>query len=195
MKYNPIKLYGNWDEGYALDVHVIESIFLGNDEVGNPHFDNLHSEIGEAIFQLKYRNNSSNLNELAETACNFIKNEWGIEIYGIIAAPPSKPRFNQPVFLLVQKIGEMLNIPYSLDFFRKNSNEQIKNMSLEEKYKLNTFNLITKHAYLQAPNSNILIIDDLYSSGFTMNLIVNLLKQDPNIGKVYILTMTKTKGR
>lgn len=193
MKYNPIRLNGNWDEGYALDVHVVESIFLGNDEHGKPHFENIRSEVGEAVFQLKYRNNISLLNELAETACDFIKNKWGIKIYGIIASPPSRARFNQPVFMLTQKIGEFLNVPYSLDFFTKNSTIEVKNMSIEEKAKLNTSDLIKKNGYLQSPNSNILIIDDLYNSGFSMNLVVNLLKEDKNIGKIYILTMTKTK--
>lgn len=66
---------------------------------------------------------------------------------------------------------------------------------MEEKLKLDTSNLIIKCGHLIKEKSNILIVDDLYSSGFTMNLIVDSLKKDPNIGKIYVLTMTKTKGR
>ncbi len=29
---NPIKLSGNWTEGYALDIHTIDSTFIGYDE-------------------------------------------------------------------------------------------------------------------------------------------------------------------
>ena len=31
MGINPIKLEGDWDEGYALDVHTIHSEFLESD--------------------------------------------------------------------------------------------------------------------------------------------------------------------
>lgn len=195
MIYNPIQLYGSWDEGYALDIHVIKSEFLGNDEFGYPHFDNIHSEVGEAIFQLKYRNNSYLLDELVQAACDFIKNRWQINIYGIVPVPPSQERVNQPVFQVAEKIANILGVHYSSKFFKKNSSIQVKNMTIEEKQKLDVSNLITKCYHLKNPNSNILIIDDLYSSGFTLNLVSNLLKQDPNIGKIYVLTMTKTKGR
>lgn len=195
ININPIKINGSWDEGYALDVHVVKSIFLGYDEYELPHFDNLHSEVGEIVFQLKYKNNFDKIDELAEVAYKFIKEIWKIDLYGVIAVPPSKSRFNQPVFIIAQKIADLLKKPCSVDFFKKDSNLEIKNLKMEEKLKLDTSNLIIKCGHLIKEKSNILIVDDLYSSGFTMNLIVDSLKKDPNIGKIYVLTMTKTKGR
>lgn len=42
--------------------------------------------------------------------------------------------------------------------------------------------------------TNILIIDDLYSTGATLNEVCKTLKQDKNVGKIYWLVMTKTNG-
>lgn len=35
MSISPIKLIGNWDEGYALDKHIISSIPIGEDVYGH----------------------------------------------------------------------------------------------------------------------------------------------------------------
>ena len=40
---------------------------------------------------------------------------------------------------------------------------------------------------------NILLVDDLYSSGRTLNGCVNILKKDSNVLKIFVLTMTKTR--
>ena len=31
-KINPIKIYGEWKEGYAMDLHTISSEYLGENE-------------------------------------------------------------------------------------------------------------------------------------------------------------------
>ncbi|HBJ80225.1 MULTISPECIES: ComF family protein [Fusobacterium] len=194
MRYNPIKINGAWDEGYALDKHMLSSTFQGYDENGKTKYDSIRSDIGEALYQLKYRNNYAKLDELVNVAYEFIKNEWQIDIYAIIAAPPSKERVVQPVFILTEKIANLLNKPYATNFFKKNSTEQVKNMTSEEKENLKSSNSIIKQRYLKNPNSNILIIDDIYSSGLTTNQLVKLLKEDVNTGKIYVLAITKTGG-
>ena len=40
---------------------------------------------------------------------------------------------------------------------------------------------------------NALVIDDLYSTGATLNEVCKVLKQDRNIEKIYCLVMTKMK--
>jgi len=39
MGINPIRLIGNWDDGYALDKHILQSILLGEDNYGHMLFD------------------------------------------------------------------------------------------------------------------------------------------------------------
>ena len=50
-----INLTGNWDEGYALDHHVLSSTCLGENEYGNLIFDTTRSELGQCLYELKYQ--------------------------------------------------------------------------------------------------------------------------------------------
>jgi len=52
MRY---EIKGNWKKGLAFDLHTVASVYLGVDEYGHGRFDNTRSEIGELIYQLKYR--------------------------------------------------------------------------------------------------------------------------------------------
>lgn len=38
MSINPINLYGNWHEGFAMDAHVIKSTYIGENEYGHQEF-------------------------------------------------------------------------------------------------------------------------------------------------------------
>lgn len=60
MRINPIKIFGVWKEGYALDKHVERSIFIESDIYGNPQYDTERTEVGECLYRLKYRYNYSN---------------------------------------------------------------------------------------------------------------------------------------
>ncbi|MFZ3578047.1 hypothetical protein [Virgibacillus sp. DJP39] len=40
---------------------------------------------------------------------------------------------------------------------------------------------------------NLLILDDLFESGRTLGEIYNVLNSDPNVGNIYVLTVTKTR--
>lgn len=41
---------------------------------------------------------------------------------------------------------------------------------------------------------SILVIDDLYSTGATLNEVCKVLRNDKNVKIIYCLAMTKTKG-
>lgn len=59
MSINPIKLEGNWKEGFAIDYHVVKSEYLGEDCYGRAQFETTRTEIGELIYKLKYRSSAS----------------------------------------------------------------------------------------------------------------------------------------
>ncbi len=65
MKVNIRKLTGNSNDGYALDKHIISSTFTGYNAFGHPQFDTQRTEVGEAVFQLKYRGDWSKVSPLA----------------------------------------------------------------------------------------------------------------------------------
>lgn len=52
---NPRKIHGNWMDGHALDIHTVESLYLGVNELGYDVYDTTRSEVGELLYRLKYR--------------------------------------------------------------------------------------------------------------------------------------------
>ena len=89
-------------------------------------------------------------------------------------------------------MGEVLKKEYCLDYFEKSDNFEIKNLSFEEKGKINSFDILKKNKVLKK-EANILLMDDLYDSGTTLNLVCKELKKEEKVKDIYILTITKTR--
>ncbi|WP_416198783.1 MAG: Putative amidophosphoribosyltransferase [Sporanaerobacter sp.] len=183
-----------WDEGYALDVHVVQSAYIGEDEYGYPKFDTIRSEIGELVYQLKYKNEEELVYDIIKLIDPFLK-KWDVikKVDIVIPVPPSnKSRSFQPVFLIAEKIAESLNKPVVLDLLEKVDSEQIKNLTSEEKTKAISGSIVKRENF--KINVNLLLVDDIYKSGTTLKEVCNVLKRDKNVDNVYVLTMTKTRG-
>lgn len=185
-----ITIKGKWDFGRVLDYHVDKSEFLGYDEFGHPQYDTKRTELGELVYRLKYCNDKKVLKEIVDIICNSSKFKT-IEV--IIPVPPSKLRPYQPVIEIAQGLGKKLGIPVYTDVIVKVKNtKELKNLStFEEKY------AILKDAYKIENNKvkgkTILLLDDLYQSGATLNVITELLYKKAFVFKVKVLALTKTR--
>ena len=186
----PIRLQGKWTEGYALDYHVKSSTFLGQDAFGNDRFDTVRTEVGELLYRMKYNGHQDTTNEILKLAKPFL-NEWLRQknIDCVIPVPPSNRRDFQPVFLLAEAIANQYHIFYVPNVLEKISNSQSKNMSRENKSIAGTIELRKKANCA----CNILLVDDLYSTGATAMECTRVLQADPLIKNVYFLAITKTK--
>jgi len=190
-----IELKGKWKKGYAIDKHIISSIYVGEDEYGHPMFDTKRSEIGELVYQLKYQKKKNIINDIMVLVKPLL-DDWqiGAKVDIIIPIPPSDiSRAFQPVFIIAQAISDYLNIPMSTQVLKKSKHEQLKNASINEKSDL-IKGSITKDKNFKK-KVNILLVDDLFESGATLNEAVDVLKSDINVANVYVLTMTKTGRR
>ena len=114
MAINPMEIKGNWDKGFVLDFHVLSSTPIGENIYGHMEFDTVRTELGELVYQLKYRGRYENVDKILD----------------LIKA--TRPH-------------------------------------------------------------NILLIDDLYSTGETINECVSVLKADPLLKNIYVLLMTRTR--
>lgn len=189
----PIKLQGIWNEGYALDYHIISSIPMGEDNYGRMRFDTTRTPIGELIYQFKYKANRECLEQIIDTIEPFIIS-WLLDknITFVLPTPPTrKERSFQPVFEIARNIAYLLNANYDENILVKKSNIAVKDLNLMEKQKIESSIIKTKKAH---KSQNILLVDDLFQSGATLTECVKELRKDPNICKIYVLTMTKTKG-
>lgn len=196
MAIKPIKLIGNWDEGFALDIHTVSSTPIGEDVYGHMQYNTIRTDMGELLYGFKYKGKRGNLEKIIELSIPFITSWEILKTIDIILPAPSsnKNRAYQPAFEIASEIASeiatYLKIPFSDGILQKTTYDEFKNLSLEEKQNLKGTIITTKKAKRQY---SLLIVDDLYKSGATLNECVLALKQDENLNKVYVLTMTKTR--
>ena len=72
MKINIMKIDGEWESGLVLDWHVDHSEFLGHNQYGHPEYNTVRTEVGESLYQLKYRSDLTQIDSLAKTMADAV---------------------------------------------------------------------------------------------------------------------------
>ena len=86
----PIEIKGNWEKGFALDLHILSSTYLGQNQYGCDQFDTMRTEIGQLVYELKYKGNQSVLQKIIRMIQSSFRSFEKIDV--IIPVPPSKRR-------------------------------------------------------------------------------------------------------
>lgn len=73
-------ILGNWSKGIAFDLHTTTSTYLGINEYGYDRFQSTRSEIGELVYQLKYKQDQAAIPKIIE----LLKKVRGIETFDSI---------------------------------------------------------------------------------------------------------------
>jgi competence protein ComFC len=199
IKINPQKIKGERFEGYTLDVHTISSVFLGYDGYGHAQFDTQRSELGELLYRLKYKSDKSVLDDIVKMTAAFIKSNWQIakKVDAIIPVPPSKSgRSFQPVFEIAKGVGSRLQIPVYRNVLTKvEETPELKDIyEYKQRLKLLKNSFAVEDAS-KTTKKNILLLDDLYRSGATVDAIVRTLFAEGKASKVYVLALTRTRSK
>jgi len=194
LAINPIPLSGPWNEGFALDVHSTGSQYLGDDEYGHPQFDTTRSPVGELLYRLKYQSDKSVAADLCQAAADFAKSrKWEPTI--IIPIPPSRPgRRFQPVPLLADGVARLLGCPSCENCVVKGKETPELKSIYDYRQRLEHLKDAYTVATAKTQNHDILLIDDLYRSGATLEAVTNVLRSKGNVRKVFALTFTRTRS-
>lgn len=192
---HPIKLSGNWHEGFALDVHTVSSTLVGYDQYGHEVFDTQRSQIGELLYRLKYKRDKATLGEIVEAAANFVTNIWKIRIEAIVPVPPSRSnRSLQPVIEVAKGISTRLGIDYSEAVLKVKNTPELKNVfDYQKRQELLRESFGIKN--LDLKGKDILLFDDLFRSGATLSASTKVLYDSGEVNRVYALTLTKTRSK
>lgn len=190
---NPKRIPGNWRQGYALDYHTLYSQFVGHDEFGHPIFDTTRSEIGELLYRLKYKSDQAAFSAIAEASAGFILS-WGIKPDAILPVPPSRQRAFQPVLELARELAAKLNITLCVDCISKvKPTPELKNLYDYDKRLAALENAFIVDAS-KVKGLSILLFDDLFRSGATLNAVTQALYAQGEAANVYALAITKTRS-
>ena len=188
-----MRIPGRWRDGYALDYHTLSSTCLGDDEFGHPMFDTKRSEVGELLYRLKYQSDQSTIPEIVDAAATFVTS-WNPGVEVVVPVPASRARALQPVLLLGDALAKRLKIPFLPDCVAKvREVPELKNVyEYDERLRL----LAGAHAVdpARVQGRRILLFDDLYRSGATMNAITALLYDQGAAPDVFALTITRTRS-
>jgi len=190
-----MRIPGRWRDGFVLDYHTLESTYVGDDEYGHPMFDTRRSEAGELLYRLKYRSDSSVVDDLVQTIAEFLRS-WNPGATTIIPVPPSRSgRPQQPVYLLAKALSKEVGIPVRIEAVIKVKEiPELKNVyGYDERLRL------LQGAHKVEPSvvagQKVLLFDDLYRSGATMNAITAALYDEGRVAEVYALAITRTRSK
>ncbi|MEW6262426.1 MAG: ComF family protein [Thermodesulfobacteriota bacterium] len=190
----PMRIPGRWREGYVLDYHTLSSTYLGDDEYGHPMYDTIRSDVGELLYRLKYRSDAAVLAELVDTAASFVQS-WNPGVTILIPVPPTRVRPQQPVHLIADALGRKIGIPFAPSgVIRVKEIPELKNVyAYDDRLRL----LEGAHRAVAdvVAGQRVLLFDDLFRSGATMNAITAALYDEGGVVDVYALALTRTRSR
>ncbi len=191
MKVSLRQIRGPWDEGWVLDKHSVSSVYEGENEYGHPQFNTTRTEIGEATYQLKYRGGWAQAKPLAQAIADSIFPRLS-QVGFIVPMPASTRRARQPVTEVARELGLLVKLPV------------FENLLLKAEDGVSLKDLKTKDEKIEAIGTsfsvndeiptdgrwNVLVVDDLFHTGASMEAACKALRTYPKVGKIYIAALT-----
>lgn len=213
MNINPQILIGHWKAGFALDLHTFSShpirelktvktkidgvekdVQIEGDIVG---WDTKRPEIAEELYKLKYRKEKHRAETIGTVAANWLQPQLAnCKLNLLIPIPPSDTtREFQPVYEIAKEVSSRCKLPVDFNILKKlKPTSQLKGIDDPDKRKE-----VLKDAFSIELNSligkNILLFDDLYRSGETLNAVCDIIISQAKAASVYVLTITKTRTK
>jgi predicted amidophosphoribosyltransferase len=191
LKVSLRQIRGLWNEGWVLDKHSVSSVYLGDDEHGHPQFDTTRTEVGEATFLLKYRNDWAQAKPLAHAIADYIYPKFS-QVGFIVPMPASSQRVRQPVTEVAKELGSIVKISVLNNVLVKAKNgKSLKNLSTKnEKIEAIGSSISVNDEISGDGPWNVLVVDDLFHTGASMETACKVLRTYPKVGRIYVAALT-----
>ena len=192
VNITPREIHGNWQAGYALDVHTLSSYRSGDRGYER-------TELGELVYQVKYCDDMTKLQPLAEIAAPFVKEDFAFDghavhpyLDAIVPIPCSSNKYFQPVTEIATRIGRILDVPVPSDYLVKVKAAALQNFESEESRSEHLQGAFAIR-HQQRKYRCVLLFDDIYGSGETLAEATTVLQRQGGISYVFVLTLTQTR--
>jgi len=191
VNISPMKLPESpWVDGYVLDYHTVSST-----PTGDPYyrFDTKRTELGELLFQLKYRTGGSAVvADSVDTIEQFVGG-WKPPIDYVVPAPPSLTPKTQPAVEIARELAARLGLAVFEDAVVKvKTTPQMKNID-DWSERQRVLAEASQAGGKDVKGRSILLFDDLIESGSTLRRAAEVLLTDGGARAVYALVLTRTK--
>ncbi len=176
---HPRPLAGAWSAGWSLGFH---SRFSGGDWS--------RSGVGDLTYRLKYEGDRSVLPALVHQALELIRAQPELaQVDILLPVPSSTERKLNPVQVFCEALAEELHVPLRALVAKTRATRPQKEMKTLAQKRANVAGAFSLCG--EAHNQRILLVDDLFNSGATLEEITRLLLQH-GAARVNVLTLTRT---
>jgi predicted amidophosphoribosyltransferase len=181
---NVIPLLGNFDFGYALGQYS---------EPKGSHTEK--TQVGRLLYGFKYQFDQNAGVILADLAAELINSRNLLRSSDfIVTIPPSfTSRPFDPVSFLAERISKRTGIRWERDVIKRTRITKLQKRILDKAGKEE--NVISTFRLNNSPSTSgkkILLLDDLYDSGATINQISQILRK-AKADKIFVLVLAKTR--
>lgn len=193
MKVNVKKIEGLWDKGFSLDKHTISSTPIGYNDYGHMQFDTIRPEAGEALFQLKYRSDFTQAPIIASQMYESLAKKYPFVSF-IVPMPASRQRQRQPVTEIAISLANLMNVPCLDEFLiKKQATPPMKDIHDRDEKVQTLENAFSINDTISDGLYDVLVVDDLFDTGSSLEAATNVLKSCGKIQHVYVATVTRKR--
>jgi orotate phosphoribosyltransferase-like protein len=178
-KPHPGQLVGPWHCGWSLGFH---SRFSGGDWQ--------RSAVGDLTYRLKYQGDLTSLPMLVEQTLQVIAMHPELAQVDVIApVPPSQQRATDPVLAFCAALSDKIKLPVQTKIVKIRPTQPQKELKTLAQKRANVKNAFALSSGTKG--QRILLVDDLFDSGATLDEITQLLIEH-DAARVNVLTLTRT---
>lgn len=193
MEVNIKEISGVWTLGYSLDKHTTSSTPIGYNSSGYMQYDTIRPEAGEALFQLKYRSDFSQIPLIAQQMNDSLGKVFASTNL-VIPMPASKIRPRQPVTEISKEVARLLGVPcYENLIVKTKETPAMKDITNREEKVEILMDAFTVYDVLNKGLYDVLIIDDLFDTGSSLEAASNVLRGYNKIRNIYVATVTRKR--
>jgi predicted amidophosphoribosyltransferase len=191
MTLHPQTIKGSWRSGIVLDWHTVGSELIGADEFGHPIFETTRTEIGELLYQFKYRSNRRAFEKLIAIAAERLAGSRG-KFDLVLPVPPSNPSRTVTQRIAAGLAGTLAAATSTTALTKVRATNELKSVTDPEKRKELLTGVFAADAK-QLCGKRVLLVDDLYRSGATLEAATQAAYTQGKASDVCAFAVTRTR--